>query len=275
MADVSHHQQRNMDRRSNWKAGTHGARQGFTLIELLVVIAIIAILASLLLPALAKAKESAKRITCVNDLRQLGMSVVMYADEHEGYYPKRGGAWEADIPAAKTALAKQAGGNSNYWPLQLQPYYVETKVLYCPSDIPNPPNFGSSSPFAALSAKRSYLFNGFNDYFSGLPPGGSAGARVPESAVKESSETVLFGEKDSGDGTPANPGSGHWWMDYWAGDDYKELDQTRHGRTATSSGVSNYAFADGSARSLRFGQSLTPINLWFLEPAQRNLGASF
>jgi prepilin-type N-terminal cleavage/methylation domain-containing protein/prepilin-type processing-associated H-X9-DG protein len=228
----------------------------FTLIELLVVIAIIAILASLLLPALAKAKESAKRIQCVNGLRQLSMSVMMYADENEGFYPERGNS---------------STSTSNYWPLLLQPYYVETKILYCPSDVPNPQNNGSGSPFAALSAKRSYLFNGFNDYFKGLPSGLS---RVPESAVQESSETILFGEKDSGDGTPLSPGSGHWWMDYWAGDDYKEIDQTRHGRTVKDAGSSNYAFADGSARNLRFGKSLVPVNLWFLKPEDRQLGTS-
>jgi prepilin-type N-terminal cleavage/methylation domain-containing protein/prepilin-type processing-associated H-X9-DG protein len=228
----------------------------FTLIELLVVIAIIAILASLLLPALAKAKESAKRIQCVNGLRQLSMSVMMYADENEGFYPERGNS---------------STSTSNYWPLLLQPYYVETKILYCPSDVPNPQNNGSGSAFAALSAKRSFLFNGFNDYFKGMPSGLS---KVPESAVVESSETILFGEKDSGDGTPLNPGSGHWWMDYWAGDDYKEIDQTRHGRTAKDAGSSNYAFADGSARNLRFGKSLVPVNLWFLKPEDRQLGTS-
>ena len=250
-----------------------GARSAFTLIELLVVIAIIAILASLLLPALAKAKESAKRIQYVNGLRQLGFAVTMYADEHEGLYPPRmGNAALGAIPGpsgsipALSARAKQSSSASNIWPLQLQPYYVETKILYCPSDIVQPQNFGDSSTYAALKAKRSYLFNGFNDYFKGVPPNGS---QMPESAIKETTETVLFGEKDG-------ETSGHWWMDYWAGDDYKELDQARHNRGGKSGtgGGSNYAFADGSARYLLFGKSLDPINLWFVDENLRKLGAS-
>ena len=100
-------------------------RRGFTLIELLVVIAIIAILAGMLLPALSKAKEKAKRTKCMNSLRQVGIASQMYADDNNNVLPpmvdNRGqvGNWSWDMPQLVVS--------------NLLNYGFQRDILYCPS----------------------------------------------------------------------------------------------------------------------------------------------
>ncbi len=131
------------------------ARRAFTLIELLVVIAIIAILAAILFPVFAQAKEQAKKTQCVSNLRQIGMGTMSYCADNEDRYP----AWAALAPAVN-------GGNTTFTSpdIQIMPYVKSAQLWTCPCDEAKrlPP---SAVPFndgawRTKAIKRSYQYVG-------------------------------------------------------------------------------------------------------------------
>jgi prepilin-type N-terminal cleavage/methylation domain-containing protein/prepilin-type processing-associated H-X9-DG protein len=208
-------------------------RRAFTLIELLVVIAIIAILAAMLLPALSRSKQSVRRIVCVNHLKQLAVATMMYVMDNDDYYPSSNGP--------------------DKWPQAIRSGYQNLRVLVCPED--KSAGGAADDAVSADAAPRSFLINAWTDYFDLLPQP-VLNEIMPESAVEQPSETILFGEKQEE--------QGDFLMDLRTGNEATVLDQTRHNNGA------DYAFVDGSARFLRFGQCLSPINLWAVTPDERN-----
>jgi prepilin-type N-terminal cleavage/methylation domain-containing protein len=236
------------------KRDQRAAIRGFTLIELLVVIAIIAILAGMLLPVLGRAKEAGKRISCANDLHQLGLAAIMYAGENDDCLPPR-------------------SGNAR-WPNALYPHFSNLKVLICPSEPQPPATAGGQAP--ADNAPRSYIINAFNDYYSVTYKTTDFSVLTQAmltnafrlSAVKDTTDTILFGEKEN-----ISP---HFYMDFMetaSGNDFTEIDQGKHmnrGAGGASGGGSNYTFTDGSTRFYKYGKTLSPLNLWAITPQWRN-----
>lgn len=103
-------------------------KKGFTLIELLVVIAIIAILASILFPVFARARENARRASCQSNLKQLGLSIMQYTQDYDEYYPK---AYIVD--SVNTPPGGRWAGNNWYWPQIVFPYHKSVQIFACPS----------------------------------------------------------------------------------------------------------------------------------------------
>ncbi len=127
---------------------------GFTLIELLVVIAIIGILASMLLPALAKAKAKAKRIACVSNLRQVTIGFKLWAEDNGGQYP-----WWIDVDNGGTKTLPEAW--MHY--IVASNEFGNPRILICPSDINKTPAYDwgndSTRGFGGLKDKAlSYFF---------------------------------------------------------------------------------------------------------------------
>ena len=114
-----------------------GTRKAFTLIELFVVIAIIAILAAILFPVFARARENARRASCQSNLKQLSLGVMQYSQDYDEFLPSVRYPW-ADASGPATAWQGSynsgTGGWATGWPDLIQPYIKSNQVMHCPSD---------------------------------------------------------------------------------------------------------------------------------------------
>lgn len=161
-------------------------RRAFSLVELLVVIAIIAVLISLLFPAVQAARAAARTTICASNMRQIGLAVVQYADIHDGHWPETSHTVEPDLVTGKFTQA---------WVYSLQPFLESVdEIRICPSD--------QLADLRLRGKGTSYTMNGFLS--------SEAGGRYDRmSKLKATSRTVLAFElsvkKDAGAMRSGNP----------------------------------------------------------------------
>ena len=143
--------------------------KAFTLMELLVVIAIIAILAAILFPVFARARENARRASCQSNLKQLGLSIMQYTQDYDEKYPL----------VIVTALAQVTPNNPYGWADALQPYVKSTQLFQCPSETRAP----TSVPTSATTTE------GYTDYWYNRMLSGQSQATIVAVA-----QTVMNGD---------------------------------------------------------------------------------
>jgi prepilin-type N-terminal cleavage/methylation domain-containing protein len=205
-------------------------QKAFTLIELLVVIAIIAILAAMLLPALAAAKRKAQRISCVSNLRQLGIAFRVWGDDNNGQYPmtvpnNQGGARDYVYSAANAAPTA-----ANYNPGMVFAVMSNTvsdpKLIICPSDSIRSAATNWDGEFISTFTPAPQVPNPYNTNYLSYFVGGDAIDTQPQALLtgdrnlcNNAKITTMFtggGNINAGGGTMVNVTYANW--SYTSGD---------------------------------------------------------
>jgi len=187
-------------------------RKGFTLIELLVVIAIIAILAAILFPVFARAREKARQASCLNNVKQLALAVQMYAQDYDD--------------CLNHYRHESPGNTSITWQHMIYPYIQNEQIYLCPSGAPS------------ASARRTHY--GWNYRYIGWAGKGGTAANAAFSLAQftHPAETICIGERNvrGWGGVVYVPSQDTLWPDNNPGD--------------VHNGGANYAFIDGHAKWL-------------------------
>ncbi len=233
--------------------------QAFTLIELLVVIAIIAILAAILFPVFAQAKEAAKRTTCLSNAKQVGLAMQMYMGDADDVTPTIMGA---------------RGGNKSYeidWYVQLSPYVKSFQMFFCPDrtewQFYNGDSCSDDNGGGAFNTTGKCPGYGYNWAFASFMGSGLTGGRVntsqwkvdpgiSASTISSTAEMYAFG--DSGDSSRITVDVDYLTQYY----DIRKKSDLRHG------GRFNFGFVDGHAKLVNFNAAINP-------QVSQNGGSSF
>lgn len=224
-------------------------KRAFTLIELLVVIAIIAILAALLFPVFAQAKDSAKKSACLSNLRQMSTAFALYLGDSDGVYPAcDNDKAKIDGKPPEPETPEADGEPERDWTITTQPYIRNFDILRCGTDSSVAPK-DPRNPDLTREYRTSYTINGWAEY------------DLAESTITRPSNWILLAERNNQVLGPKT-----WWMFYWwtwqgagsssvwppsaapdpTAEAAEDLALSRHASTP------NWLYGDGHAKSAKF-----------------------
>jgi len=219
-------------------------RKGFTLIELLVVIAIIALLAAILFPVFSRARENARRSTCQNQMKQIGLGLMQYTQDYDEILPN---------------MDFGSGASQTWWQGCIQPYVKSTQIFACPSNT-------STYTVTSANVTPNTFVNHYScnvqgsgpDIFNYSQPNagafdGSAGLGMPVASFPTPATTISV----------------------WEMKGYQDYADPSYGGTFSDAlfaghlGTSNYLFADGHVKALQPMATIAGnINLWTRDNSQ-------
>ncbi len=206
--------------------------KGFTLIELLVVIAIIAILAAILFPVFSRARENARKTSCLSNLKQIGLGIMQYTQDYDETLPL--GRWN------------HPSGAEVRWRQTIFPYVKSTQLFMCPS---NPQKDAVAD--AAIAGEYPAINRSYAGNVRLVPASNLSYAPVRLSRIDSPSTRILVGEIT----TAAYDIMNTTWSDP------ANTSLVTFGFAGHLS-MWNATFADGHAKALRPVQTITPVNMW-------------
>jgi prepilin-type N-terminal cleavage/methylation domain-containing protein/prepilin-type processing-associated H-X9-DG protein len=223
---------------------THKRRNGFTLIELLVVIAIIAILAAILFPVFARARENARRASCQSNLKQIGLGIMQYSQDYDEKMPPS----RNDFPVADTP-----------WHHLIQPYVKSVQLMKCPSNTSTGNLASTGGAGQAPAIPRSYTANGGDEAdanFGGDRPMDEDNG-VALASLNNPATTLLVMEARNVD-------------EAWTNDtgSITDTNQTFTNHLQNT----NFLFVDGHVKALKPAATGSPINMWANNNSSTNAG---